>query len=81
MPSINETTARLATYAAEYSAKVWPESEYVPPTNDDLAFMEVRADGYSNQHNTQDSDYHDCGYTTSTKYGERAAAAEYVETH
>lgn len=81
MSKTNETATRLATYAAEYSAKVWPAAEYRTPTEDDLAYMEVRADGYSNQHNTQDSEYHDCGYTTSTECGERAAAAEYVETH
>lgn len=81
MPTPTATTARLAAYAAEYSAQVWPNAKYHEPTEDDLAFMEVRADGYSNQHNTQDSEYHDCGYTTSTECGERAAAAEYVETH
>lgn len=81
MSATNETAARLAKYAAEYAASVWPNSEYIPPTEDDLEFMEVRSDGYSNQHNIQDSEYHNCGYATSTECGERAAAAEYVETH
>lgn len=81
MSKTNDTPTRLSDYATEYAANVWPECEYVPPTSDDLAFMEVRSDGYSNQHNTQDSEYHQCGYTTSTECGERSAAAEYVETH
>ena len=81
MPEANETQARLVAYAAEYAAAVWPDSEYRAPTEDELFVMEVRADGWSNQHNIQDSEYHQCGYESSTECGERAAAAEYVETH
>lgn len=81
MPETNATQARLAAYAAKYAAEVWPNSEYIPPTEDDLEYMEVRSDGWSNQHNIQDSEYHNCGYASSVECGERAAAAEYVETH
>lgn len=81
MSKPNETHARLAAYAAEYSANVWPDSEFHALTEDDLDYMEVRSDGWANQHNIQDSEYHNCGYATSTECGERAAAAEYVETH
>lgn len=75
--------ARMDRYIAEYSAAVWPTHE-VPKHKDewDLAVTEIRADGFANahvegEHGTEDMP---CPYATADECGERAAAAEFVET-
>jgi hypothetical protein len=73
---------RLASYAAEYSAAVWPDLPFAPPTADDLEYMEIRADGYSNAHvEGEHTVFELCKYADATECGLRSAAAEYVETH
>lgn len=74
--------ARMNRYIAEYSAAVWPSME-VPTHRDewDLQITEIRAEGFTNahwegEHGSEDSP---CPYS-SEECGERAAAAEFVET-
>ena len=82
MSTLTDTQTRLADYAREYARAVWPKLPYDEPGLDDLIVMEIRADEYANAHVQGEHRWNGlCSYATARECSERAAAAEYVETH
>lgn len=77
---MSDAQNRLTAYAAEYADTVWPDLDTPMLAGEALERAEVRADAYANAHVEGEHAAHGCPFATSTECGERAAAAEFVES-